>query len=128
MEKIFDVLGFKTQEVSITFANDRFVRRLNCQYRGIDRPTDVLAFAMSEGKYTYIQPQLLGDVVISVETAKRQAEQMGHSLDRELMILLIHGILHLAGYDHIERKDSKKMKVMETKILEEMKGLNNERT
>lgn len=121
-------MGFKTQEVSITFANDRFVRRLNCQYRGIDRPTDVLAFAMSEGKYTYIQPQLLGDVVISVETAKRQAEQMGHSLDRELMILLIHGILHLAGYDHIERKDSKKMKVMETKILEEMKGLNNERT
>lgn len=119
-------MGFKTQEVSITFANDRFVRRLNCQYRGIDRPTDVLAFAMREGEYSSIQPQLLGDVVISVETAKRQAEQMGNSLDRELMILLIHGILHLAGYDHIDRKDERRMKAMETKILDEMKGLNNE--
>ena len=115
--KIFAVLGFQTQEVSITFASDIFVRRLNKKYRGIDRPTDVLAFAMQEGEWTEIQPQLLGDVVISVDTAKRQALEMGHSLEKELAILLIHGILHLAGYDHIQEEDARKMRAMENTIL-----------
>jgi len=110
-------LGFQTQEVSITFASDRFVQGLNKKYRGFDQPTDVLAFAMREGEWTEIQPQLLGDIVISIDTAKKQALEMGHSLNKELAILLVHGILHLIGYDHIQSGETKKMQDMEQRIL-----------
>ncbi len=113
-------MGFQTREVSITFSSDRFVRRLNKKYRGIDQPTDVLAFAMQEGEWTDIQPQLLGDVVISVDTAKRQAGEMGHSLNKELAILLAHGILHLAGYDHAQTEDALKMQAMERAVLKDI--------
>ena len=123
MRKIFAVLGFQTQEISITFASDHFVRKLNKQYRGIDQPTDVLAFAMQEGEWTEIQPQILGDVVISVDTADRQAREMGHDLNREITILLVHGILHLAGYDHMQEADAQKMKVMEMTILEAIEAV-----
>ena len=123
MRKIFAVLGFQTQEISITFANDQFVRRLNKQYRGIDQPTDVLAFSMREGDWAEIQPQILGDVVISVDTASRQAQEMGHDLDKELTILLVHGILHLAGYDHMQEEDARKMKGMERMILKEIEPI-----
>ena len=117
MRKIFAVLGFQTQEISITFASDQFVRKLNKQYRGIDRPTDVLAFSMQEGEWAEIQPQILGDVVISVDTASRQAQEMGNDLNQELTILLVHGILHLAGYDHMQKEDAQKMRAMERTIL-----------
>lgn len=117
VEKIFDDLGLQTQEVSITFASDRFVRRLNKKYRGVDTPTDVLAFAMKEGEWPEIQPHLLGDVVISVDTAKKQALDLGHSLNRELAILLIHGVLHLIGYDHMRPSEAKRMQALEKKIL-----------
>ena len=117
MRKIFAVLGFQTQEISITFASDQFVRKLNKQYRGIDRPTDVVAFSMQEGEWAEIQPQILGDVVISVDTASRQAQEMGNDLNQELTILLVHGILHLAGYDHMQKEDAQKMRAMERTIL-----------
>ena len=123
MRKIFAVLGFQTQEISITFASDHFVRKLNKQYRGIDQPTDVLAFAMQEGEWTEIQPQILGDVVISVDTADRQAREMGHDLNREITILLVHGILHLAGYDHMQEADAQRMKAMERTILEAIEAV-----
>jgi len=113
-------LGLQTQEVSILFASDRFVRRLNKDYRGIDLPTDVLAFSMREGEWTDIQPQVLGDVVISVETAARQAREMGHSLDHELTILLVHGIVHLLGYDHMEKGDAERMQARERAVLSEI--------
>lgn len=116
-------MGLQTQEVSILFASDRFVRRLNKLHRGIDQPTDVLAFSMREGEWTDIQPQLLGDVVISVETAERQAREMGHSLDRELTILLVHGVLHLLGYDHMEKGDAERMQAQERAVLSEIESL-----
>ena len=106
--------------MSITFASDRFVRRLNKKYRGFDTATDVLAFAMKEGEWPEIQPQLLGDVVISVDTAKKQALDLGHSLNKELAILLIHGILHLIGYDHMQPSEAKKMQALEKKILKDI--------
>jgi probable rRNA maturation factor len=96
------------------------VRRLNKHYRGIDLPTDVLAFSMREGEWSDIQPQVLGDVVISVETAARQAREMGHSLDQELSILLVHGILHLLGYDHMEKGDAERMQAREMDVLSEI--------
>ena len=87
-------------EVSVLLANDRETQSLNGQYRDIDAPTDVLAFAMREGVDEPLNPDLLGDLVISVPTAQRQASAHNHSLDVELACLTVHGILHLLGYDH----------------------------
>jgi probable rRNA maturation factor len=86
-------------EVSVLIVNDSRIRELNRQYRGIDSPTDVLAFAMGEGDFVDLHPQLLGDVVISADTARRQAEKAGHSLAEELGLLAVHGTLHLLGYE-----------------------------
>ena len=80
---------------------------LNRAYRGVAGPTDVLAFPMTEGRFRSVSPDLLGDVVISTETARRQARRRGGALRTELALLLIHGMLHLVGYDHgtaVERR------------------------
>ena len=87
-------------EVSILLTDDAEIRLLNHQYRHIDETTDVLAFAMREGVGADLNPQLLGDLIISVPTAQRQSIVHGHSLDIELAILSVHGTLHLLGYDH----------------------------
>jgi probable rRNA maturation factor len=83
-------------ELSLALVTDPEIHALNRQYRGKDRPTDVLSFPLADT----LHPSLLGDVVISVETAARQARRRGHSLREELQTLLIHGTLHLLGYDH----------------------------
>lgn len=82
------------------FTGDRAMRTLNRRYRGKDRPTDVLSFSFREGAFPQVQPDLLGDIVIAVPVAERQARERGHSLRREIERLLVHGVLHLAGYDH----------------------------
>ncbi|MFH0813362.1 MAG: rRNA maturation RNase YbeY [Pseudomonadota bacterium] len=87
-------------ELSISLVSDKTITPLNERYLQRSRPTDVLAFPMREGEFSEINPHLLGDVVISVETAKHQADAKGHSFEEELCVLLIHGILHLFGYDH----------------------------
>ena len=87
-------------EVSIHLTDDAEIHALNRQYRHIDRPTDVLAFAMREGSDTDVNPHLLGDVVISLETAQRQSLAQGHPFEVELALLTVHGMLHLLGYDH----------------------------
>lgn len=92
---------------------DHEIRSLNRQYRGKDKPTDVLSFPLADE----LHPFLLGDVVISVETAARQAQRRGHSLREELQILLIHGILHLLGYDHeVSRSEAIRMHRKEREI------------
>ncbi|ADG05532.1 rRNA maturation RNase YbeY [Kyrpidia tusciae] len=96
--------GVEAAEVSVVLVDDERIHELNRDYRGVDRPTDVLSFAMREGEGEPVQTEegreLLGDIVISVETAERQANQYGHSLRRELAFLAVHGFLHLLGYDH----------------------------
>lgn len=94
------------------------MRVLNRQYRGFDVPTDVLAFPMQEGEPKGLNSKLLGDIVISLEMAERQADEVGHSLNKELAILMIHGLLHLIGFDH-ERggPEEKRMKKKEGQIL-----------
>jgi probable rRNA maturation factor len=87
-------------ELSVTLVDDAEIHRLNRAYRRIDRPTDVLAFAMREGDGADLHPHLLGDVVISLETAARQAARRRVPLMDEVRLLLTHGILHLLGYDH----------------------------
>jgi probable rRNA maturation factor len=93
---------------------DPTIHALNRQYRGKDKPTDVLSFPLADE----IQPTLLGDVVISVDTAAHQAQRRHHSLSEELQILLIHGILHLLGYDHeVSRSEAIRMHRKEREVM-----------
>jgi len=110
-------------EVSILFTDDKFIRLLNNKYRGIDKPTDVLSFSIQEGvdKSPVVESEkLLGDIIVSVETAKRQADTLNHSIEKELTVLLIHSLLHLTGYDHEKDQDYKIMREKEGKILENL--------
>jgi probable rRNA maturation factor len=111
------VLGFTDSELSVTFIGDRSMRRMNREYRGKDSPTNVLSFAMGEGEFPGLNPQLLGDVVISADTAFREAEEEGISLTERLGFLLLHGILHVTGYDH-ERSGEAEAERMERKQRE----------
>ena len=95
---ILSDVGETSAELGILFVGDQRMRSFNLRYRGKDRTTDVLAFAMREAPNS--SAHLLGDVVIAVPTAARQARQGQRSLDEELTVLLVHGILHLCGYDH----------------------------
>ncbi len=106
-------------EVSIVFVDDDYIAGLNQQYRGIEGPTDVLSFAMLEGPAMPGDEDepMLGDVVISLETAQRQAVEYGHSFTREVAYLTIHGVLHLLGYDHQTPPDKQKMRNQEESIL-----------
>ncbi len=107
-------------EISALFTDDKFIRSLNTKYRGIDKPTDVLSFSLQEGAIKYPEVEsdkLLGDIIISVETAQRQADNLNHSMEKELTVLLIHGLLHLTGYDHEKDKDYKIMREKESEIL-----------
>ena len=112
----------KSSEVSLLLTNDKEIQNLNKLFRNIDSATDVLAFSMSEGPNGFSLPEgigeyLLGDIIISTETAIKQAKLLGHSLEQELTVLLIHGLLHLLKFDHICTEDFKKMKAEEEKIL-----------
>jgi probable rRNA maturation factor len=106
-------------ELTVALVNDTEMQRLNRDYRGMDRPTDVLAFAMREGRRIAGDDAVLGDVVISLETAARQARHHCVSVDHEVRTLLIHGVLHLLGYDH-ERSpaDARRMKAQERRLLQ----------
>lgn len=106
-------------DLSIELIGDRRMRRLNRTYRGKDRTTDVLSFPMREAEGP--RTKLLGDIVISVPTATRHARQTGRSLNEELAVLLIHGFLHLCGYDH-ERgaREARRMQRRERAVLQSM--------
>ncbi|MEA1939755.1 MAG: rRNA maturation RNase YbeY [Candidatus Caldatribacteriota bacterium] len=123
VKKILEILKVdKRTEVSILFADDKFIKKLNGRYRGIDKPTDVLAFCLQKGKEELEFPQVgednvLGDIIISTETAQRQADSLNHSIEKELTVLLIHGLLHLLGYDHEKEEDYKIMHEKENELL-----------
>jgi probable rRNA maturation factor len=108
---------------------DRKMRALNRSYRGMDRTTDVLSFSMLEGEGGAVAlmgaddlPVVLGDVAISAPRAAAQAEMLGHSLEREMVFLLVHGILHLAGYDHERSKTDERKMLRKQKELMELLG------
>lgn len=115
--RILSVLGCPTSELSVAIVGDRSIRILNREYLGKDRPTNVISFSMQEGEFGSVNPQLLGDVVISVDTAAREAEESGVTFRERLVFLLMHGILHLTGYDH-ERSGEEEAKRMEAKEQE----------
>lgn len=110
-------------ELSLVLCDDAFIRPLNRDYRDKDAPTDVLSFAMQEGDDLLADDPVLGDLVISVETATRQAAEQGHDVDAELRVLLVHGLLHLLGYDHeVDEEEAAEMRAAEAKLLGEMGG------
>ncbi len=113
---VLNALDCPEGELSILIVDDPQIENLNRQYLQRRGPTNVIAFAMREGEFSQISPQLLGDVVISMDTAAREAEKAGISLQRRFDELLVHGILHLFGYDH-ETSDED-ARIMEEKSQE----------
>lgn len=112
-------------EISVTFVDDERIHELNKQYRDVDRPTDVLSFPLGEnGEYDQnleTGAYLLGDIVISIETAVRQASMYGHSLQREVGFLTVHSMLHLLGYDHVNGGiEALRMREKEEHVLSEL--------
>lgn len=106
-------------EVDLLFVDNKTIREMNREYRNKDSATDVLSFPMYEADEELDEEEeiLFGDIVISLERAQEQCEEYGHCLEREVMYLLVHGLLHLAGYDHMEEEEKKEMRVQEEKLL-----------
>jgi rRNA maturation RNase YbeY len=121
LESLLRSLGRPDAEVSILFVGDTAMRSLNRRYRQKDATTDVLSFSFREGDHPHIQPHFLGDIVISVPVAVRQARAAGHPVAREIEILLVHGLLHLLGYDH-ERgpREARRMRLRELQLLKRL--------
>lgn len=137
LEELLQIAGslenVSVGEVALTFVDDTTIQELNKQYRGLDKPTDVLSFAMQEAGEdefeivyeegeaeadgdSFIEP--LGDIIISVPTAIVQAEEYGHSLEREIGFLFVHGFLHLIGYDHQDEEAEKQMFAKQEEVLQ----------
>lgn len=110
-------------ELSVTFVDDEEIQAINREYRQIDKPTDVISFALNEQDAEEIEvigesiPNLLGDIIISIPRTKDQADAYGHSFERELGFLAVHGMLHLLGYDHMTKEDEQKMFSKQEEIL-----------
>jgi len=129
--------GLTDGEVMLSFVNDEEIHQLNKEYRNIDRPTDVLSFAMQEESDEELDiiyevenedeilpfEGVLGDIIISTERAKSQSEEYGHSLERELGFLFVHGFLHLIGYDHQDEASERVMTEKQEAVLR-LAGLN----
>jgi rRNA maturation RNase YbeY len=125
-ERVLRRLERPDAEIGLSFFGDRRIQSLNRIYRGKDQPTDVLAFPLAHSKQVKPKrdrnppPQFLGDVVISAPTARRQARERGHSLHREIAWLIVHGILHLLGYDHEKADEARRMRRKESALLREL--------
>ncbi len=127
VQKCFEEEGLLNSKLimTITLTTPEEIRKINNQYRKIDKATDVLSFPMFEKQELdekienndFLCEDVLGDIVISIEKVKEQAEEYGHSFERELGYMIVHGFYHLMGYDHIEEEDKKIMRPKEEKVL-----------
>lgn len=133
LQKAGEAEGVTEGEVALTFVTNEKIHELNYAYRGIDRPTDVLSFALNEsvGEEPEIVYELedgeelefgdmLGDIIISVERAQEQSKEYGHSLERELGFLFVHGFLHLLGYDHQDAESEAEMMGKQEAVLKQV--------
>lgn len=116
-QAVLSYLDLSEAELSILLCDDATIHPLNRDYRGKDKPTDVLSFAQREGEFAFVDDNVLGDVIVSIDTTIRQALERNHSTQTELRVLLVHGILHLLGYDHIEDDEAEVMEGKEREIL-----------
>lgn len=134
---IEDVLNFagsylklpENTEMSVTLMDNEHIHEINKKYRGVDKPTDVISFAFEEDDPDEVPiilpedeefdiPKNIGDIMVSMDKVKEQAEYLGHSEDRELGFLVVHGFLHLNGYDHMKEEDEKEMFGLQREILD----------
>ncbi len=117
--------GPQNAQIGLLIVNDEAIQQINRQFRAVDHPTDVLSFPLLEPGATPaaqdIDPEtgevMLGDIVVSLPMAERQAEEYGHSLEREVAFLCVHGTLHLLGHDHEDEGDRKRMRALEEEVL-----------
>ena len=131
LNKCFEEEGLLDSKLimTITFTTPEEIRKINKKYRKIDRATDVLSFPMFEKEELdekiknkdFLYEDVLGDIIISIDKVREQAGEYGHSFERELSYMLVHGFYHLMVYDHIEEEDKKIMRPKEEKILNELK-------
>lgn len=134
---IEDILNFagsylklpENTEMSVTLMDNEHIHGINKKYRGVDKPTDVISFAIEEDDPDEVPiilpeneefdiPKNIGDIMVSMDKVKEQAEYLGHSEDRELGFLVVHGFLHLNGYDHMKEEDEKEMFGLQREILD----------
>ena len=127
IEKCFEIENIinKNLYINVIFTIPQKIKEINKQYRNIDRETDVLSFPMYEREEILLkkdrtEPDTLGDIIISIEQVKKQAEEFGHSFERELSYMLVHGFYHLMGYDHIKEEEKKVMREKEEFVLNEL--------
>ena len=110
-------------EIGVELTDDDTIHAANREFRNVDRPTDVLSFPCSEGEELIGLPDgHIGDIMISVDTAGRQAEELGHSIEREIMFLAVHGTLHILGYDHMQPDEEEIMYKKQREILKIAEG------
>lgn len=137
IKMIEDILNFagsylklpENTEMSVTLMDNEYIHEINKKYRGVDKPTDVISFAIEEDDPDEVPiilpegeefdiPKNIGDIMVSMDKVKEQAEYLGHSEDRELGFLVVHGFLHLNGYDHMKEEDEKEMFGLQREILD----------
>ena len=119
--RLYDV---EDAEVSVTLTDDAHIHVINREYRGVDRPTDVISFALTESEEPEIigggEHEVLGDLIISLERMRAQAAEYRHTELRELSFLTVHGMLHLLGYDHMEEEERLEMEEEQRRVMEEL--------
>ena len=133
VEKCFEEEGISDSKLclTVTLTNPENIRKINKEYRKIDKETDVLSFPMFEkqeldemiAKKQFEPADVLGDIIISIARVEEQAKEYGHSFERELSYMVVHGFYHVMGYDHIKEEDKVKMRPKEEKILNDLKIL-----
>lgn len=118
--KLLKLMDCANMEISITFVDDASIQSINKQYLSKNQPTNVISFSLREGEFGDINPEMLGDVVISVDTAARDADIGNLSFDEEILFLIIHGLLHLLGYNHVNtsKANSLRMKQKEKELFQ----------
>jgi probable rRNA maturation factor len=119
-KKISEILKKKNGKISLIIVDDKKIHKINKEYRNVDKPTDVISFEYMEDRSAVYggSEVVVGDIFISLDTAKRQAEEHHHSLQKELGILFVHGLLHVIGFDHNDDKEEKQMEKWAKKVLE----------
>ncbi|MBR3133503.1 MAG: rRNA maturation RNase YbeY [Clostridia bacterium] len=126
VSKCFEVEGLSEKNYYINFilTTPDEIQKINNEFRKINKATDVLSFPMFEKEEIFSKPdeirEVLGDIVISIEKVKEQADEYGHSFERELSYMVVHGFYHLMGYDHIEQEEKKVMREKEENVLEKL--------
>lgn len=127
IKKCFEIENIQNKNlyINVIFTTPEKIRKINKQYRNIDKETDVLSFPIYEKEEILLkkdetEPDTLGDIIISIEQVKKQSEEYGHSFERELAYMLVHGFYHLMGYDHLEEEEKKVMREKEEFVLDKL--------